>query len=130
MKRLIIISVMLVCGGVQSKAADQRAHEVIQSSHDTNSKISDEVVSIANIHHIDLDTTEARSQFSLYKKWQSLKSWFRTKDIFFRAVCRVVQRLHAGHCLVDVAQALVCEGLRAGVLRSIHTACNTAPRQA
>lgn len=82
MKRLIMVSMMIMSGLVHVVHASVTP----QSAHDTSSKDSENVISIANIHHIDLDTTEIDGGGN----WLNKRIWYEKSQAVFDDIRRVV----------------------------------------
>jgi len=78
MKRLIIISMLLIGGVVQ---ADDEAVQPIesQSSGDASSKNSTDSIQIANVHHINLDTTQVDGGGN----WLNKRIWYERAQAIF-----------------------------------------------
>ncbi len=87
MKRLIMVSMMFISGLVYAEdAAIPPAPAVVQSPSDANSKSSDDVISIANVHHIDLDTIDVDGGGN----WLNKRIWYQKSQAIFDGIRTVV----------------------------------------
>lgn len=82
MKRLMILSIMLLACLTHAQESVQPSTEsaASQSSHDVNSKNSDDIsIGIANVHHIDLDNTEVDGGGN----WLNKRIWYERSQAIF-----------------------------------------------
>jgi hypothetical protein len=88
MKRLIMVSMMFMSGLVQAEdtAVPPAAPVTIQSPNDASSKSDEDSISIANVHHIDLDTTEVDGGGN----WLNKRIWYQKSQAIFDEIRAMV----------------------------------------
>ncbi|MDP3788186.1 MAG: hypothetical protein Q8Q60_02595 [Candidatus Chromulinivorax sp.] len=83
MKRLIMVSMMFISGLVYAEdAVIPLAPAAVQSPHDASSKNSEDVISIANVHHIDLDTIDVDGGGN----WLNKRIWYQKSQTLFGGI--------------------------------------------
>ena len=80
MKRLIMVSMMFISGLVYADdEAVPAAPETTQSPHDSDSKSGEDSIMVANVHHINLDTTEVDGGGN----WLNKRIWYERSQAVF-----------------------------------------------
>src|SRR3989339_71116 len=79
MKRLIMVSMMFISGLVHADDAVPAAPETTQSPHATDSKSGEDAINVANVHHINLDTTEVDGGGN----WLNKRIWYERSQAVF-----------------------------------------------
>lgn len=82
MKRLIMVSMMLIAGLAQAEdtaVTPPAQPAATQSPSDAAPKISDDAIGIVNIHHINLDTTEVDGGGN----WLNKRIWYERSQAVF-----------------------------------------------
>jgi hypothetical protein len=80
MKRLIMVSMMFISGLVYADdEAVPAAPETTQSPHDSDSKNGEDSIMVANVHHINLDTTEVDGGGN----WLNKRIWYERSQAVF-----------------------------------------------
>lgn len=92
MKRLMIVSMMLIAGLAQAEDAavtPPAQSAATQSSSDAASKTSDDAIEIANVHHINLDTTEVDGGGN----WLNKRIWYERSQAVFDEIRVMVSNI-------------------------------------